>query len=192
MGIRCCGVRAEVTAAFKAEVAALVGPKVFGKSAMNIRDGAGVFDRVLGGGRYRRVLEIGTYKGVSTAYLARLCERVITLDLLHGKLEHNGESFDRAEFWRRMGVADRIELHLLAQPGDKAALIKGLAFDMAFIDGGKNDIADDFAMVKHCGAVLFHDYDYRAGPGVNAVYDFVNSLPKARVQIMDIFALWTT
>lgn len=179
-------------AEFKALVVALYGEKAFRKSALNIRDGAGVFDRVLGDGRYRRVLEIGTYKGISTAYIAQFVDRVITIDLEVGKLETNGETFDRESFWANMG-ATNIELKLVSGYNEKAEFIRGLpvkAFDLAFIDAGKNDIADDFNLVQHCGTVLFHDYDRRGKPELDAVYNFVNALPKHEIEVLDIFALW--
>lgn len=176
---------------FKARVEAYGGPGVFSRSALSIRDGAGVFERVLGSGAYPRVLEIGTYRGVGTAYIAQFCELVTTIDLNHGKREINGEDFDRHAFWEAMGVSN-IALRLVADVQEKAEVIRSIEFDLAFIDAGKHDIAEDFAFVRHCGAVLFHDYDYREGPGdLNSVYDFVNSLPKDQVEVMDIFALWT-
>lgn len=175
---------------FKRKVTEIAGEQAFHLSALRIRDGAGVLDYVLGAGRYRTVLEIGTYRGVGTAYIAGFVDKVITIDLKEGRLEKEDPSFDRAAFWRSMG-AENIELCLVSSNEDKAKLIRSLEFDLAFIDGGKNDIAEDFAMVSRCGAVLFHDYDDRGQPALNAVYDFVNALPRGEVQVMDLFALWT-
>lgn len=175
--------------AFKAKVAELAVQEFFARSVFSIRDGAGVFDSVFGGGQYPRVLEIGTYRGISTAYLAGLCERVTTIDLVEGRLEQLGQHFDRRAFWRQLAI-DNIDLHLVKDDAEKAALIEQLDFDLAFIDGGKNDIAQDFALVRRCGAVLFHDVDRRGEVAFDAVIDFVESLPPAEVQVMDIFALW--
>jgi len=181
------------TAVYKARVQHVTGTseRIFKRSALNIRNGAGVIDKVLGSGRYRRVLEIGTYRGLTTAYMAQFCEKVITVDLLNGKLEQPGhQPHSRWDFWRDMGVADKIELKLVRDNEDKAVQLTGLEYDLAFIDAGKDDIAVDFELVKWCGTVLFHDYDYRDKANGNPVYDFVNSLPKDQVTIMDIFALW--
>lgn len=175
---------------FKARVREVAGKEAFHLSALLIRDGAGVLDHVLGEGRYRTVLEIGTYRGVGTAYIAGFVDKVITIDLKDGRLEKEDPSFDRAKFWRAMGV-NNIDLRLVSSNAEKADLIKTLKFDLAFIDGGKDDVAEDFASVSRCGAVLFHDYDDRGQPALNVVYDFVNTLPKEQVQIMDLFALWT-
>lgn len=159
------------------------------RSVLSIRDGAGVLDAVLGSGEFRRVLEIGTYRGVSAAYMAHFVDHVTTIDLKHGRLEQLGEPCDREAFWRSLGL-DNITLRLVEDDAEKDAVIAAESFDLAFIDGGKNDIADDFERVKHCGAVLFHDVDSRGLPGQDAVYDFVMALPKEQVTRMDIFALW--
>lgn len=159
------------------------------KSALSIREGAGVFEKLLGGGQYRTVLEIGTYRGVSAAAMAQYCERVITIDLKHGKLEANGDEFDRIAFWESLGVSN-IYLRLVADDCEKAAFINALKFDFAFVDGAHDEtVANDFALVKKCGAVLFHDYYKREGKP-SYVYDFVNSLPKQEVTVLDIFAFW--
>ena len=168
----------------------LYGEAILKRSIMSIRRGAGVIESVFSGGQYRRVLEIGTLYGVSAACISPHCEQVMTIDLLHGRLEQLGVKHDRGEFWRSLGV-DNVELMLVRDNEAKAALIKTLAFDIAFIDGGKNDIEQDFVSVKHCGNVLFHDVDARGKPELDAVYDFVHSLPQHQVKYMDIFALWS-
>lgn len=167
----------------------IVGDEGLKRSVLSIRDGAGVFDKVLGGGEFKRVLEIGTLRGISAAYMAQFVERVDTIDLASGRLEQLGVSFDRYKFWEALGV-DNVVLHLVEDDREKAEVIRGLDFDLAFIDGGKNDIATDFALVKHCGAVLFHDVDRRGKPELDAVYDFVMALPPEQVERTDIFALW--
>lgn len=178
---------------FKERVSALCGgEKVFCKSALRIRDGAGVLEQVLGSGRYRTVLEIGTYRGITAAYMAGFCERVITIDLLQGKMEVNRESFDRVAFWRDMGIADRIDLHLVADDAQKAALVKDLDFNIAFIDGAHDRaVRDDFAITRKCGRVLFHDADDNGPSQPNCVHEFIRTLPEDEVEFMDIFALWT-
>lgn len=172
-----------------ARIRGVVGDDGLKRSVLSIRDGAGVLDRVLGTGEFRRVLEIGTLRGISAAYMAGYVERVDTIDLKHGRLEQLGEPFDREAFWRELGI-NNVYLHLVRNDDEKAAVIRGLEFDLAFIDGGKNDIAQDFELVKHCGAVLFHDVDARGKPELDAVYDFVMALPPEQVTRDDIFALW--
>jgi predicted O-methyltransferase YrrM len=172
-------------------IAKIHGAGVLKRSAMNIRGGAGVFKRVLEGKGYGTVLEIGTYKGVSAAEISRYCDRVVTIDLVHGKIEAMGEKFDRRAFWASLGVTN-VELVLVDDDEDKARVVAGLEFDLAFVDGAHDErIRDDFELVKRCGRVLFHDYDRGGVRGQDHVYDFVNALPKEQIQVMDIFALWT-
>lgn len=172
------------------QIIELYGRDILRKSAINIRDGAGVFERVLGGRDYKTVLEIGTYRGVAAAEMAQYCDRVITIDLKHGKLQQAGETFDRAKFWRSLAI-DNIDFYEVENDAEKAHLVSRLEFDFAFIDGAHDEtIKNDFELVSRCGHVLFHDYDDRGQPALNHVFDFVNSLPRHQVEILDIFALW--
>ena len=174
----------------------LYGPGMLKRSALNIRGGGGVFEWALAGQNYRTALEIGTYRGVAAAEIAQYCERVITIDLKHGQLERNGDHFDRVAFWRALGI-DNIELRLVADDDEKLALVSTLDFDFAFIDGAHDrTVADDFALVKRCGRVLFHDADDNRQrshkPGAsNCVYEFIATLPPEQVEFRDIFAMWS-
>ena len=156
------------------------------KSILSIRGGAGVVESILGGRRYKRILEIGTYRGIGSAYMSQFCERIVTVDLKHGKMEKDRQVFDRFRLWETLGVKN-IDLFLVDGDKHKADLIKTFDFDFAFVDGDHEGNAprDDFELVKRCGAVLFHDYD-----GDNGVTRLVNSLPKEQVTVMDIFAFW--
>lgn len=167
------------------------GESILKRSALSIRDGAGVFEKVLAGKGYDTVLEIGTYRGVSAAEMSQYCKRVVTIDLHYGRLEQLGTPFDRVAFWRSIGVRN-VELILVNSDAEKARVVKRLAFDFAFVDGAHDaSVAEDFRLVKRCGRVLFHDYDSRGTPEQDYVYDFINTLPKAQLRVMDIFALWT-
>lgn len=171
-------------------IVSLYGEKFLRKSALSIRDGAGVFETVMSGKGIRTALEIGTYRGVSAAEISQYCERVITIDLHHGKLERMGESFDRGAFWYALGIHN-IELHLVRDDAEKARLVNGVEFDFAFIDGAHDQtVANDFELVRKCGTVLFHDVDRRGQPEQDYVIDFVESLPKHQVEVLDIFAIW--
>lgn len=167
-----------------------LGGHLYKRSILSIRQGAGVIERVFAGGRYRRVLEIGTYRGISAAFIAGFCDRITTIDLHHGRMEQLDDSFDRRAFWEHMGVLDKIDLVLVDDDREKAEIVPGLDFDIAFIDGGKMNIESDFALVSRCGTVLFHDVDDR-GRDDDYVWKFVTTrLPESQVTFMDIFALW--
>lgn len=179
------------------KIVALHGESALRKSAMRIRGGAGAFEWAMTGKGYRTALEIGTYKGCTSAEMAQYCERVITIDLRYGKLEANGDKWDRAEFWKSLGI-DNIEFHAIDDDRDKKLLVDAMDFDFAFIDGAHDrTVADDFELVKRCGHVLFHDADdNRLRPGKenkpNFVYEFISTLPKEQIQVNDIFALWVS
>jgi predicted O-methyltransferase YrrM len=176
----------KTVAEFREALSPLGNHRLFRRSALSIRDGAGVFERLLGGGKYKRVLEVGTYRGITAAFMAQFCERVMTIDLIDGRLERQPDVPNRYDIWDALGIWN-IDLHLVGSKGEKAALIGRLDFDFAFVDGDHegNGPAEDFALVKRCGAVLFHDYGAR-----NGVTALVNSLPRRQVMIMDIFAFW--
>lgn len=169
------------------------GDSTLRKSAMNIRRGGGVFEAVLDGHRDWTVLEIGTYKGVSSAVLARLCKYVHTIDLRYGKIEKNLDVWYRREFWKSLDV-NNISFYQVDDNEEKASIIRTLNFDLAFIDGGhtRDEVRLDFELTKHCGRVLFHDADDN-GPGKhNDVHEFIMTLDQTKVVFMDkIFALWT-
>ena len=174
----------------------LYGPKVLRKSALGIRAGAGVFERVLSGKGYRTALEIGTYRGCSTAEIAQYVERVITIDLKHGKMEMNGEDFDRQAFWKSLGI-DNIDLRLVKDDYEKRRLVDSLDFDFAFIDGAHDDgVRLDFELTKRCGRVLFHDADDNRlretkQNAANHVFEFLETLPQDELEFIDIFCMWT-
>lgn len=173
-------------------IVALHGEQILRRSALNIRGGAGVLRRVLFGKGYRTAVEIGTYRGCATAEIAQYCERVVTIDLRHGRLEDLKEKFDRVGLWAALDIKN-IELCLVENDAEKAAILRELDFDFAFIDGAHDraSVEMDFSLVKRCGRVLFHDYDRRGGPGDDDVYEFVNTLPCKQITIMDIFAMWS-
>ena len=178
------------------KIEAMYGASILRKSAMNIRGGAGTFEWAMAGKGYRTAVEIGTYRGVAAAEMSQYCERVVTIDLAHGKLEQNESVWDRHAFWSSIGVTN-VDFFAVGSDFEKARLLKGLQFDFAFIDGAHDaSVANDFAMVKKCGHVLFHDADdnrRRAGKQTapNHVFEFISRLPPAQVKTHDIFALWT-
>ena len=175
-----------MTCLLKDNIVERYGKSVLKRSALRINNGESVFREILGSGRYRKILEIGTYKGASAAYMAQFCDCVMTFDLREGQLENHDPTWDRKAFWQSLGI-DNIELYLVNDDLEKYYLISYLEFDFAFIDGAHDErVVQDFEMVKHCGAVLFHDYDEKQ----KHIKSLVDSLPKDEVTIFGIFALW--
>ena len=172
---------------FMARAVAIGGETIFRRSALKVANGAEHIEFILRGGR-RHIVEIGTFRGVSTAFLARFASRVTTIDLRNGQAERLYPKHSRRGFWTGMG-ANNIDLHLVRSDEEKGALLAGIDFDFAFIDGDHRmpQVGHDFDMVKRCGTVLFHDFD---PDHPNGVTEFVKTLPSSEVEVMGIFALW--
>lgn len=82
----------------------------------------------------RRAVEVGTAIGVSTLHLARAVgEGGLVVSFEVDETRHRAA----ADYLRRAGVADRVELHLQDASAGMAALEPG--FDLAFLDGLKSD-----------------------------------------------------
>jgi SAM-dependent methyltransferase len=123
----------------------------------------------------RTCLEIGSWNGLSAAVLARHFARVISIDVVDNPVKH--------DIARRFGL--KIEFNVL-RADIQATAIAQLDFDFAYLDGDHaHRTPEDFAAVRRCGRVLFHEY-WRAQP---PVFDLVNSLGPV-VAGGTCFALW--
>ena len=151
-------------AEFKQRVIAVGGNGIISKSALNIRDGGGVFEKVLSEKSYRCAVEIGTCKGMTALVLSRFFDEVVSIDIV--------DDGDREAIASYCGVRN-IRFVTVANNEEKAAVINGLTFDGAYVDGDHaRDTVTDFALVKRCGQVLFHEY----WPAQPPVWNLVNSL----------------
>ena len=127
-----------------------------------------------------RCIEIGTCKGLTALVLARYFKEVVSIDVVP-----DPERAIIAEF----AEVRNVTFLTVALEEAKAAVIKGLKFDAAFMDGdhGRRTLSD-YDMVKSCRRVLFHEY-WRAQP---SVWDLVNQLrASGGVVTKGKFALWT-
>jgi len=171
-------------------ILAVHGERYMRKSAIRHSD-MEIFGRLLAGKGYRTVLEIGTYRGCAAAEMSQYCDRVITIDLKHGRIEKDEPSIDRNEFWRSLGIRN-VEMILVDDDTEKKSAVDALEFDFAFVDGAHDHtVRNDFEMVRRCGHVLFHDYEQRGAPQPDDVFHFVNSIPDGKLEISGVFAMWT-
>ncbi len=131
--------------------------------------------------RGRRCVEIGTLKGLTACVLARYFDEVVTIDIAHDPL--------RDAVLRTFGARGVVPI-VVRNNVRKADIIRSLAdFDCAYVDGDHaRDTESDFALVRRCGRVLFHEH-WDAQP---AVKNLVQSL-SAGGQIVTTgkWALWT-
>jgi hypothetical protein len=104
----------------------------------------------------KRVLEIGTFRGLSTALMAHYADEVITVD--------NQLRYEPIPLWHFSGIIDKITYFVTPTEEMKYSLINSMDFDFAFIDGNHDYkyVKSDFESAKRCGKVLFHDY-YKEG-----------------------------
>lgn len=141
--------------------------------------------------KIRHAVEIGTWCGVSAAFMTCYADKVSTIDMQW-----------RAEpriLWASLGRTDKITAYTIRSEEEKSEILDNLDFDFAFIDGGHrySNVRWDFALTQKCGRVLFHDY-YNADdkiPGLSGrktddVKRFVDTLPSHELTIKKPFAYW--
>ena len=121
--------------------------------------------------RNKRVLEIGSYAGLSTICLARTAKSLTAVDYFDGRCtpfpSDTREAFETNIV--RYGVADKITIQSPDEP------LTG-EYDLAFIDGAHDadsvraDIRKVLDVLAPGGLIAFHDYSDR-DPGVRDAVD---------------------
>ena len=101
----------------------------------------------------KMAVEIGTYRGLTSAIIASVCDKVHTYDIEHRK--------DTEFIWNLFGVRDRIFYHVVKDNFVKKHDLIDKEFDFAYIDGDHTipGVELDFEITKKCGHVLFDDAD---------------------------------
>jgi O-methyltransferase len=174
-----------------------------GITSMTALAGKGVtLPQALGDKHFRCILEIGTHLGLTAAILAEHADSVLTLDIVDNPIAE--------KVWDFFGVRHKIVRLVVRDDAEKIALVDRLRFDMAYVDAchDRGPVPLDFALVRRCGCVLFHDYPtavpndcqpltgYRfsqyppnyLGDGVGFLLDAVR--PGGTIQRMPPFAWW--
>ena len=129
-------------------------------------------------------VEVGTLKGLTACLLARRFDSVTTIDIVDDPLKH--------EIAASLGITN-INFITVKDNAEKAKVIECLDFDGAYVDGDHaRDTESDFALVKRCGRVLFHEH----WPAQPPVMSLVTRLGEAHrgdgnVTVSGKFALWT-
>jgi len=113
-------------------------------------------------------VEIGTFYGATAAYMAQFANKVITFDIRN--------LYDQPT-WKKLGLADKIQFHLVKDREEIKQILKDVNFDFAFIDDDHSSegVRESFAIVKRCGRVLFHDIEHPKFPGVSAFIDEIGA-----------------
>lgn len=125
-------------------------------------------------------VEIGTCKGLTALVLARFFYSVVSIDIVSDP--HQQEIADFAG-------ARNIEFVTVRDNAEKAKIVSSLSFNAAYVDGDHaRDTESDFALVRRCGRVLFHEY-WPAQPKVMELVDGLRV--DGRVVSKGKLALWT-
>jgi SAM-dependent methyltransferase len=114
--------------------------------------------------RGKHCVEIGTYSGITAIILSRYFEQVTSIDIFPHTAKHT--------IIKHLGITN-IRFVDVKDNEEKAKVIEGLTFDGAYQDGDHvKDAESDFALLRRCGQVLFHEY-YEQQP---EVWKLVNAL----------------
>ncbi len=133
----------------------------------------------------RCAVEIGTYLGISAAYMANFADEVHTFDII----DYPG----RDKVWKDLRLKN-VHFHLIKprtgsrnfqdiMPDDPDAkdikrVLADIDYDFAFIDSTHHDyieVKSDFELVKSCGRVFFHDADPIGFPKVSQLIEEIKA-----------------
>lgn len=125
----------------------------------------------------KRVLEIGSYCGLSTVVMGRVANHVTAVDYFDGRATPHPQN-TLAQFKaniERYGVAHKVAI---MHPSELATgELPREEYDLAFIDGAhdyesvKSDIISSLNLLKPDGLLVFHDYKHPSHPGVEQAID---------------------
>lgn len=149
--------------------------------------------------RGKRVLEVGSYCGLSTICLAQTAEHVTSVDTHDGRgTPHPRGTFTEFEAnLRRFGVAGKVTPYV-CKFKEFAAIVGGAAhdftpplalYDLVFIDGAhdrgsvESDIAHALPLLAPGGLLAFHDYGGHDHPAVKAAVD---ALAEAGAEVLSL------
>lgn len=141
----------------------------------------------------KRVLEIGSYCGLSTVCIGRTAKHVTALDYFDGR--GTPEPRDTlGEFTKnlsRYGIADKVEIE--SDPSSYFPVADSK--DLVFIDGAHDyeSVVDDIAIARESlapgGLIVLHDYKHPSHPGVTEAVDELLDEGGALISIHDTLAV---
>ena len=139
--------------------------KITGHSAINQEEFRDFFKDI----KIKTVVEIGTYRGVSAAYMKQFCSKVFTFDI---------EDYpQKYKLWEDLGIKSRIFYYTIENRQQIKEILDKIKWDFAFIDGSHTweDVRMDFDLVKPCGKVLFHDINKKTFKSVKMFVDSIEA-----------------
>lgn len=134
------------------------------------------------------IIEIGTYKGISTAVLASISKHVYTFDIAYRDVEYILDLFHiRHKVSICVAPQEQIDFEINTLVNYWNGYWKNkLNFNFAFVDGKHEyeSVKHDFSLVKFTGRVLFHDASYEP------IKKFLNEIPITIVDKEGNFGYW--
>jgi predicted O-methyltransferase YrrM len=119
--------------------------------------------------KVKTVVEIGTYQGISAAYMAGFAKNIFTFDIRNYRKKY--------EIWQDLGVAKKIHYKTIKSRDDIKEILDTINFDTVFIDGKHTyeDVKKDYELIKlyKSKIIIFDDVAKRKGYGVR---DFVKEV----------------
>lgn len=175
------------------------GKSAIRRSIMSLRNGDAIIRKAFSNRGIKRIVEIGTFRGVTTAFMAKEfnCE-IYTIDKRIGQVEEMLDEckVTREQIWETVGVTDKIKSFTITNNNEKWHIINSInwEFDAAFIDGHEDDTLNDFNLLRRCGLILFHD----VGGSRPAISRVIKELEKSgKIYYIsndttdaDLFAIW--
>ena len=121
--------------------------------------------------KIKTVVEIGTFKGISAAYMAGFAKTIFTFDIK--------DYPEKYKVWQDLKVADRIHYHTVKDSMQIRKILSRIKFDFAFLDDDHlyDTVKQNFSLVSGCGKVLLHDVaKLKKFPGVKKFADEIGAL----------------
>lgn len=170
--------------------------KSFRMSALSINDGHNILKNILEKNKYKTIVEIGTFRGLTAAWMSYFVEKVITIDLKNSellkrsKLNSNDLHPTPEEIINLLNIKN-VDIITVKNDEEKIDFLKDKNFDFAYIDGDHFDgFIIDFDITKKCKNVLFHDYAKTKDGITTRVRNFVDNIGYGTIQDLGDFALW--
>lgn len=133
-------------------------------------------------GPFEHAIEIGTYRGVSTAILSEYCGQIDCIDIV--------DQPERKSYWDYLGV-NNAKYHLAKSNDDKKEIVRKLInrgdIDLVFVDGDHSyqSARADIDLCHNVPYILVHDYSQSHFPGVVRSVDETSG----RKDIVNLFAM---
>lgn len=119
-------------------------------------------------GPFNHAIEIGTFRGVSTAILSEYCMHIDCVDIV--------DQPERKSYWDFLEVKNA-KYHLATDNADKCRIVSELIadnnIDFVFVDGDHSyeSARQDIDLCDSVKTVLVHDYSHTHFPGVVKAVD---------------------